>query len=173
MVDWKDVNRIKQVCQMIQNEQQAVETQQNLNSLLKDELILFNHECLSKKEILKLACQLLKDHGYVKEGFYEDVMQREEISASVLGGGVAVPHGMANFVERPAVVLVKSDRKIEWGEGSVDVIFLLALNFEDIQSTRAFFRTFYEMTMEKNSAKLIRGATTKEEIRQIFVMAEE
>ena len=77
---------------------------------------------------------------------------------------------MANLVEKPAVAIIKTDHKVEWDEGSVDVIFLLALNFEDIQSTRAFFETFYEMTMEKNAAKLIRKAGNKEEIKNIIMM---
>lgn len=82
---------------------------------------------------------------------------------------MAVPHGISKFVERPAVVVIRTDDKVEWGEGSVDVIFLLALNFEDIESTRAFFAAFYEMTMQKEVARLIRKASTKNEIRMIMI----
>jgi transcriptional antiterminator len=100
---------------------------------------------------IKKACGILLEQGYVKKGFFESVMHREEISSSVLGGGMAVPHGVSEYVEHPAVVVIRSDDSIEWGEGAVDVIFLLALNFEDIESTRAFFAAFYEMTMQKES----------------------
>lgn len=51
----------------------------------------------------------------------------------------------------------------------VDIVFLLALNFEDIQSTRAFFSSFYEMTMEKNTTFLIRKAETEEEIMNVIM----
>lgn len=97
------------------------------------------------------------------------MLHREEISSSVLGGGMAVPHGVSDYVLHPAVVVIKTDHKIEWGGGAVDVIFLLALNFEDIESTRAFFSAFYEMTMYKESAKFIRSGETKEEIKQIII----
>lgn len=170
VVGEQDVCRIKKICHEMQAEKKNLEKRWTIKNLMKDELILMESGILTKKALLHKACGILKDGGYVKEGFYEDVLRREEISASVLGGGVAVPHGMANLVEKPAVMIIKTDHKIEWDEGSVDVIFLLALNFEDIQSTRAFFETFYEMTMEKNSAKLIRKAGSKEEIKKIIMM---
>ena len=46
---------------------------------------------------------------------------------------------------------------------------LIKNNFEDIQSTRAFFSSFYEMTMEKNTTFLIRKAETEEEIMDVIM----
>mgnify|MGYP002549733386 FL=1 len=140
-----------------------------ISSLIKKEFILVEKEVMSKEEILKKGCDLLYKNGYVKQGFYEDVLKREEISASVLGGGVALPHGMANLVIKPAVVIMKCAQRTEWQDGCVDIVFLLALNFQDIQSTRAFFSSFYEMTMEKNTTYLIRKAETEEEIMDVIM----
>ena len=140
-----------------------------IGSLIKKEFILVEKEVMSKEEILKKGCDLLYRNGYVKQGFYEDVLKREKISASVLGGGVALPHGMANLVIKPAVVVMKCAQRTEWQDGCVDIVFLLALNFEDIQSTRAFFSSFYEMTMEKNTTFLIRKAETEEELMDVIM----
>lgn len=82
-----------------------------ISSLIKKEFILVEKEVMSKEEILKKGCDLLYKNEYVKQGFYEDVLKREEISASVLGGGVALPHGMANLVIKPAVVIMKCAQK--------------------------------------------------------------
>lgn len=92
-----------------------------------------------KRACKQIECEKLYEDGYVKNGFYEDVLRREGISSSALGDGARV-----------------------------DVVFLLALNFKEIQQTRAFFGAFYEMTVEHNSAELIRKAQTKEEIRKII-----
>lgn len=169
LVGEQDIYRIKRVCHEIEEKDINKPSQITIQHLLKDDLILLEHKATTKEVLLKKACNLLLEQGYVKEGFFESVMHREEISASVLGGGMAVPHGMSNFVNHPAVVVIRTDDKVEWGEGAVDVIFLLALNFEDIESTRAFFAAFYEMTMQKDSAKLIRKASLKEEIKQIII----
>ncbi|MDO4942642.1 MAG: PTS sugar transporter subunit IIA [Lachnospiraceae bacterium] len=169
LVGEQDIYRLKKTCHDIQEKVLEQTSQITIQHLLNDELILLEHKPTTKRALLKKACDLLLKQGYVKEGFFESVMHREEISASVLGGGMAVPHGISQFVKKPAVVVIRTDDKVEWGEGAVDVIFLLALNFEDIETTRAFFAAFYEMTMQKKSAKLIRKASGREEIKQIIM----
>ncbi|MDO4169408.1 MAG: PTS sugar transporter subunit IIA [Lachnospiraceae bacterium] len=169
LVGEQDVYRMRKICHEIQAKELNRPSQITIQHLLRDDFILLEHKAMTKEALLKKACNLLLEQGYVKEGFFESVMHREGISASVLGGGMAVPHGISRFVKRPVVMIIKTDDKVEWGEGAVDVIFLLALNFEDIETTRAFFAVFYEMTMQKDSAKLIRKASTREEIKQIVI----
>ncbi|MDD4372024.1 MAG: PTS sugar transporter subunit IIA [Anaerostipes sp.] len=169
LVGEQDIYRMKKTCHEILESNVNRTKSYTIQNLLKRDLILLEHEDISKEMVLKKACSILLEKGYVKEGFYESVMQREEISASVLGGGMAVPHGISDFVNHPAVVVIRTDKKVEWGEGAVDVIFLLALNFDEIESTRAFFSAFYEMTMQKESARLIRKAPTQEEIKRIII----
>ena len=104
----------------------------------------------------------------MKEEFYDSVMQREKVSSSALGGGIAVPHGMSQYVIKPAVAIIKTDDKVQWGDSSADVIFLLALNFQDIESTRAFFSTFYEITMQTDAVNQIRMTENVKEVREII-----
>lgn len=169
IVSQQDVYRIQKKCHQMKETKKNHNQEYTISSLIKKEFILIEKEVMSKEEILKKGCDLLYKNEYVKQGFYEDVLKREEISASVLGGGVALPHGMANLVIKPAVVIMKCAQRTEWQDGCVDIVFLLALNFEDIQSTRAFFSSFYEMTMEKNTTFLIRKAETEEEIMDVIM----
>lgn len=169
LVSEQDIYRLKKFCHGVRTGGIEKSRKMTIGSLLRDELILLEHNVITKNDLLKKACDLLFQKGYVAEGFFESVIEREEISVSVLGGGVAVPHGMSCFVKKPAVVVIRTDDKVEWGEGAADVIFLLALNFEDIESTRAFFSAFYEMTMQRESAKMIRRGITKEEIKQVII----
>ena len=169
IVSQQDVYRIQKKCHQMKETKKNHNQEYTISSLIKKEFILVEKEVMSKEEILKKGCDLLYKNEYVKQGFYEDVLKREEISASVLGGGVALPHGMANLVIKPAVVIMKCAQRTEWQDGCVDIVFLLALNFEDIQSTRAFFSSFYEMTMEKNTTFLIRKAETEEEIMDVIM----
>ena len=170
MVEHKDIYRIRKICQDISDTKKSKQPMQTMENLIRKDLILFERKNITKEEVLKKACDLLLEKGYVEEGFYQDVLRREKISASVLGDGVALPHGIADYVKKPAVVIIRSDHNIEWTEGNVDIIFLLALKFDDIQSTRAFFSTFYEMTMEKDFAQMIRNAKNKDEIIKLVAM---
>ena len=79
--------------------------------------------------------------------------------------------GMANLVIKPAVVIMKCAQRTEWQDGCVDIVFLLALNFEDIQSTRAFFLLiFMKMTMEKKyNISDQKKQKTEEEIMNVIM----
>ena len=46
----------------------------------------------------------LERKGYVTEQFLEDVMARESRGSTALGFGVAIPHGVSGYVNRPAVL---------------------------------------------------------------------
>ena len=129
-----------------------------------------NYNSLNSDVLIQLdSVMSTEDLTDSEKAKYKDVLKREKISAPFLGGGVALPHGMANLVIKPAVVIMKCAQRTEWQDGCVDIVFLLALNFEDIQSTRAFFSSFYEMTMEKNTTFLIRKAETEEEIMNVIM----
>ncbi|MDD7114395.1 MAG: PTS sugar transporter subunit IIA [Lachnospiraceae bacterium] len=166
LVNVQDVFRIKKVCKNIKHHK-IIQKEVTLSSLLKNEFIMFER-ALTREILLKKVCDRLLKEGYVREGFYESVMQREEISSSALGGGIAVPHGMSQYVIRPAVAIIKTDDKVQWGDSTADVIFLLALNFQEIESTRAFFSAFYEITMQTDAVNQIRMAGNVEEIREII-----
>ena len=64
---------------------------------------------------------------------------------------------------------MKCAQRTEWQDGCVDIVFMLKINNKDIQSTRAFFSSFYEMTMENNTTFLIRKAETEEEIMNVIM----
>ena len=165
LVNVQDIFRIKKICKTIRHHETIQEV--TLSSLIKDEFVFFERE-LSKEILLRKVCGRLFKEGYVKEEFYDSVMQREKVSSSALGGGIAVPHGMSQYVIKPAVAIIKTDDKVQWGDSSADVIFLLALNFQDIESTRAFFSTFYEITMQTDAVNQIRMTENVKEVREII-----
>ena len=107
---------------------------------------------------------------YVKQGFYEDVLKREEISGlrSRRRGCTATRNGESgnktSSCYHEIVHKELNGRMVVWISS-----FCWHFNFEDIQSTRAFFSSFYEMTMEKNTTFLIRKAETEEEIMDVIM----
>lgn len=168
LVDLQDIYHIKTACKKLESSRKGTEESMTLGQLLCDDFIFLSDHSKNQEGVLKKVCKKLKEQEYVEPGFYEDVIRREKVSSSALGGGIAVPHGMANLVKKPMVAIIQLESPIEWGDETADVIFLLALNFEDIKQTRIFFGSFYEMTMERDSLVHIRNAKTKTEIKQII-----
>ena len=48
-------------------------------------------EKTDRDSLLKSVCSQLYSEGYVKDGFYEDVLNRENIESTAIGNGVAIP----------------------------------------------------------------------------------
>ena len=123
---------------------------------------------ISKKELLKEACGGLIDGGYVSKSFLKDVLERENVESTAIGSGIAIPHGKAENVIRPQICVVKLAEPLNWGNMKVDVIFLLALNFENMITTKAFFRDFTRVLSEEESLSAIRGTHGSKELEGVL-----
>lgn len=130
--------------------------------------IIFIKEKSSKEMVLKYACDILYKNGFVKKEFFESVIKRENIEPTELGNGVAIPHGLAEEVCAPKVMVIKLGYPVDWGNKKVDIIFLLALNFNNVDTTKAFFHDFAKILESKNNLEKIRKAKTVLEIEKIL-----
>lgn len=115
---------------------------EGFSHLIDENHIMFVKEKVTKEAVLKEACKLLYKNGYVNKGFFESVMSRENIEATAIGNGVAIPHGQPENVCEPKVFVIRLAYPISWGSKMVDTVFLLALNFNNIATTKAFFHDF-------------------------------
>ena len=57
---------------------------------------------------------------------------------------------------------------MDWAGEPISLIFMLALNFKDIESTRAFFNGFYHLTCEVKIVELLRGVTSPGELIRVI-----
>ena len=130
--------------------------------------IIFIEKKISKKELLREACGRLIDGGYVTKEFLKDVLERENVESTAIGSGIAIPHGKAEHVIRPQICVVKLPEPLNWGNMKVDVIFLLALNFENMTTTKAFFRDFTRVLSEEESLGAIRESLGSKELEGVL-----
>ena len=137
-----------------------------LFSVLDRNYITFVIKKLTNSEILKAASDKLVEDGYVTEDFYSDVMQREEISSTAIGNKTAIPHGKSKNVLKPIVYIIKVNYEIDWGEDNVDIIFLLALNFDNINTTKMFFADLSRFLNSESKIQRIRKSNNEMEIEK-------
>lgn len=140
----------------------------SLAAYLRSEFIMLDVESAPKEKLIELGCSILEKEKYVTEEYCREVLQRESISSTEIGNGVAIPHGIENTVNKPAIFIMRLKNKMDWGNGSVDIIFILALNFNDVGVIRKFFNLFYEKVINEETVKQIRNAGTKEEVISIL-----
>ena len=72
----------------------------NVAEVLKAEHMDLNLVAKSKKEALEKLTELLYNSGKLsdKDAFLKDVLDRESVSTTGIGNGIASPHGMSPSV---------------------------------------------------------------------------
>ena len=164
----KDIKNMKAACYDVATGSQVGTGRQELAKLIERECIRIVIGKITKERLLKEVCDRLYELGYVAENFYEDVMNRENIGITAIGNGIAIPHGMTTNVCKPVVYVIKARDKIDWGIENVDLIFVLALNFDNIATTKAFFSDFSRLIESKEKMAALRKATTTDEIESLL-----
>lgn len=166
IVSQKDEKLIRDKCAELRSDYGVDKNE--FGKLIEADNIIFIEKKISKKELLKEACGGLIDGGYVSKGFLKDVLERENVESTAIGSGIAIPHGKAENVIRPQICVVKLAEPLNWGNMKVDVIFLLALNFENMITTKAFFRDFTRVLSEEESLNAIRGTRGSKELEGVL-----
>ena len=97
---------------------------------VSDDQILLGKEAESRHELLRMLCAQAEALGIVKddEAAYQAFLAREELGATGLTEGFAVPHAKAEAIQRPAVMVWKNKTAVPWpsfDEKPVDIAVAL------------------------------------------------
>ena len=146
----------------------------NVSEVLKKEHIVTELNAKTKEEALAALTDVLCATGNIadREAFLKDVLNRETISTTGIGNGIAIPHGKSENVAETTVAVGRLTAPVEWksvDDNPVEFIVLLAVNEKD--TTGLHVKILSEMARklasEKNCKKLL-NAKDADEIVSIF-----
>ena len=132
--------------------------------MLLDDFIIFEKKAKNRKEIIKKASQILIDKDCVTSEFAADVIEREKVEATAVGCNIAIPHGKPEHVNHNQILVIRLEKPIEWGERMADMIFMLAITFDSVNTTKAFFHDFTKLLNEHGARERLRAAKTPHEL---------
>lgn len=162
LISAQDEKNIRNKCFELMTGQSAEVSE--FSQMLSEEFIIFEKKAKNRKDVLKSACQLLINKGIVQSEFARDVLEREKVEATAVGCNIAIPHGKPEHVNRCQILVIRLDKPIEWGERMADMIFLLAINFDSVNTTKAFFHDFTKLLNENGATDRLREAATPHEL---------
>lgn len=162
LISYQDEKNIRNRCFELMTGQTAEIS--GFSELIKDELIVFEKKVKNRKMLIKKACKLLLDKGIVTEEFEKDVLEREKSEATVVGCNIAIPHGKPEHVNESQILVMRLEHPLDWGESTADMIFLLAINFDSVNTTKAFFHDFTKLLNENGAVDRLRSAKTPHEL---------
>lgn len=162
LISAQDEKNIRNKCFELMTGQSAEVSE--FSQMLSEEFIIFEKKAKNRKDVLKRACQLLINKGIVQSEFARDVLDREKVEATAVGCNIAIPHGKPEHVNHCQILVIRLDKPIEWGERMADMIFLLAINFDSVNTTKAFFHDFTKLLNENGATDRLREAASPHEL---------
>ncbi|WP_323616574.1 fructose-specific PTS transporter subunit EIIC [Erysipelothrix rhusiopathiae] len=145
----------------------------NITQVLKPNLVIFNLNASSKDEVLTEMAQKLSQEGIVANemSFVETLKEREAISTTGVGDGIAIPHGRSSVVSESVVVFGRSDTGIDFD--SMDgkpahLFFMIATPENSGDDHLSILSTLSGLLMKSEVQEAIRTASTYDELVEAF-----
>ncbi|REK76940.1 PTS sugar transporter subunit IIA [Paenibacillus paeoniae] len=137
-------------------------------SILTTNTIILNAEVTDKFEAIRLAGQLLVDAGHVPPAYIEKMIEREGVSSTYLGGGLAMPHGTNDskaLIKSTGISVVVLANEVEFGgEPARLVIGLAAVGDEHLE----LLSSLAVLVSDEDDMERILNASSKEDLLRIF-----
>ncbi len=90
-------------------------------TVLNEKNIVLNIEVETKTEAIERVGNLLVQNGYVEKEYIEGMKKREADITTYIGNGVAIPHGMnqyIKYIKNSGIVIAQYPEGVDFGEGN-------------------------------------------------------
>ncbi|WP_155837136.1 PTS sugar transporter subunit IIA [Aneurinibacillus terranovensis] len=139
-----------------------------LKECLDKELFFLNWDGENVEDLLAVMADKLVQKGIVAPGYIESVKQREKISSTYIGSGIAIPHGNPEWVYSTGIACARLKTPVQWGEGMVWLLFMLALKKEEKERNKYLFQEMNQLMDQDNFLEEVKKKTTIEDIYEMF-----
>ncbi len=133
-----------------------------LKNALDKQLIYLDVEETNRFQVIDFLAEQLILKGYVKREYKESAMQREWKSSTAIGGGIAIPHGRTEYIQRSAIAVARFKHPIEWGGETVSLVFMLAINLSEREKVQRLFEEMSALVDDANKRSVLREQRTIE-----------
>jgi lichenan operon transcriptional antiterminator len=134
---------------------------------IADELLLYFDDALFFRDsgerdtegVIRLLGERMQERGIIDDDYLAGVLDRERISSTAFTEWLAVPHALTMSANRTAIAIALFENPIPWGEGTVQVVALVAFSAKDRAKFQTVFEQFVEVFSERGDVqRLIRAS---------------
>ena len=128
----------------ISTERELARARQFLQSLLHKELYFRNVSLSDAATYIHFMGEQCVKHGYAKEGFVQDVLQRESFSSTAFTDVLAVPHAINQYADRSFICVIHNDMPIQWKKKTVHFVLMIGITEAEMK----FFKPAFDRIVE-------------------------
>lgn len=123
----------------------------------------------SDKDIIIEGCQKLEEKQIVNKRFIEKILGRERIAPTNLTNWIAIPHAIDPTIEHTEIFISICRNPINWfGNGSVKIIFLLAVAEKEKEALQDFFEQLSDIVDNDTIQKKMASSKTFDDFIENF-----
>lgn len=138
--------------------------------VLCDKNILLNVKSETKDDAINRVGRLLVENGYVEEGYLEGMMKREQDVTTYIGNGIAIPHGMneyVKYIKHSGIVIAQYPQGVDFGQGNTAYL-VIGIAGKDDDHMSILSKIAITCQYEENVEKLIKSKDKQEIIKIIL-----
>lgn len=147
-----------------------------ITKYINEEMTLPNLHCKTKEELFKKVYDIGRERDYVREEFYEKILQREKNFPTGINLGeigVAIPHTDAEYIKKEfiAVCSIKDEvefKSMEDENESVKVKLAFVLGLNQPHSQLTILQELMQIIQNKESIEKLIDANNKNDILKII-----
>src|SRR5690606_31063246 len=149
-----------------------------ISALLKKELMIMDLQAQTKNDANEEMTQKLVDHGYVNnaELFKQKIIERENLSSTGVGQGIAMPHAQTNAVNEPVVLFAKSKNGLDYDalDGKpVYLFFMIAVPGGGHSTHLKALAQLSKLLLNEEFIKELKDAGSPDDVYRLFQDVEE
>ena len=170
----EDIQRIQHSITKINKKRSRMKLKNHLISLFDPHLFQQNIYLNDEFEMIRFIGVKMVQLGFIEKGGIDDIIERETMSSTSFNNNVAVPHSMHMNALKSAISIVLNDKPVNWGNNSVQIIALIALNKDERSIFRDIYDSFIKILSEpENVYLLLKSKNYDEFINSLLSLMEE
>lgn len=139
-------------------------------TVLNEKNIRLNVENETKTEAIERVGNLLVQNGYVEKDYIEGMKKREADITTYIGNGVAIPHGMnqyIKYIKNSGIVIAQYPKGVDFGEGNTAYLVIGIAGKND--DHMAILSKIAIACQDEKSVKKLVDSKDKEEIIKLIM----
>lgn len=139
-----------------------------LRQLMNPSCIFLDISVSNRFEAIDYIANELCKRGYVKQLYGQSAKEREALSSTYIGGGIAIPHGQIQWINQSVVAVARLSSSIDWDGEQVKFVLMIAHRLNDNRQIKKLFQEIALLSEDEQMLKQLSICKTADEFINYF-----
>lgn len=153
-----------------------IETDKNvfpqLSRLVDPQFVFVNDKTITRDTLIKTVVSKLHEKGFVLDGYYQSVLDREALGGTDTNLLAATPHGEIKYVKKTNISIWVNKNSVKWTNYNVKLVIFLSIAKKDLKQCKLILEDVYRLIKSKQFNKFISQEGIKEKDIMDFIRME-